>query len=99
MYKMKAKAFWKNSAKECAYIGVFIAAVIAVQAALSVAVGIELVTVLFAAYAYVFGARRGMIAATAFSLLPSKYLFSSGIHSLKNRSAILGELRFKIRSR
>ena len=69
MYKMKAKAFWKNSAKECAYIGVFIAAVIATQAALSVAVGIELVTVLFAAYAYTFGVRRGVIAATAFSLL------------------------------
>ena len=66
---MNAKGFWKNIAKECAYIGVFLATVIAAQAALSVAVGIELVTVLFAAYAYTFGARRGTIAATAFSLL------------------------------
>ncbi len=66
---MNAKTFWKSSAKECAYIGVFIAAVIAAQAALSVAVGIELVTVLFAAYAYTFGVRRGVIAATAFSIL------------------------------
>ena len=43
--------------------------VIGAQFALSVIPGVELVTVSFVAYAYVFGYRRGMVAATAFSLL------------------------------
>ena len=56
-------------AKECAYLAVFVATLIAVQLALSFLPGVELVTVLFVAYAFVFGVRRGMMAATAFSLL------------------------------
>lgn len=57
------------SAKDCAYIAVFVALVIAAQFVLSAVPGVELVTVLFVAYAFSFGAARGMIAATAFSLL------------------------------
>ena len=57
------------SAKECAYLAVFVSLVIALQLALSVLPGVELVTVSFVCYSYVMGARRGMIAATAFSLL------------------------------
>ena len=57
------------SAKECAYLAVFVALVIALQLAFSVLPGVELVTVSFVCYSYVMGARRGMIAATAFSLL------------------------------
>ena len=69
MYKVNDKRFWKNSAKECAYIGVFVATLIAAQAALAVVAGVELVSVLLATFAFVFGVRRGVIAATAFSLL------------------------------
>ncbi len=57
-----------NIAKECAYIAVFVALVIAVQLALA-AVPVEFVTLLFVCYAYVFGVKRGAIAATAFALL------------------------------
>ena len=66
-YKKQGKTDKKSkvaySAKECAYIAVFVALVIATQ------LGVELVTVLFVAYAYAFGTARGMIAATSFSLL------------------------------
>lgn len=55
--------------KECAYLAVFVALVIAAQLCLSAVAGVEVVTVLFAAYAFTFGAGRGMLAATAFSLL------------------------------
>lgn len=58
-----------RAAKESAYLAVFVALVIAAQLALSLLPGVELVTVLFVAYAFVFGVRRGMLAATAFSLL------------------------------
>ena len=57
------------SAKECAYLAAFVALVIALQLALSFVPGVELVTVSFITYSFVMGARRGMIAATAFSLL------------------------------
>ena len=57
------------SAKECAYIAVFVALVIGIQLALSVLPGIELVTVLFVCYAFSMGYGRGMVAATVFSLL------------------------------
>ena len=56
-------------AKDCAYIAVFVALAIAAQLAFSALPGVELVTVLFVAFSFVFGARRGMVAATAFSLL------------------------------
>lgn len=58
-----------HSAKESAYVAVFVALLIAVQLALSVLPGVELVTVLFVSFAFVFGKGRGMVAATAFSIL------------------------------
>lgn len=58
-----------QTGKECAYLAVFVALVLAAQLTLSVIPGVEIVTLLFVAYTSVFGAKRGMIAATAFSLL------------------------------
>ena len=58
-----------RSAKECAYLAVFVALLIGGQLALSAVPGVEIVTVLLVAYAFVFGACRGMMVATAFSLL------------------------------
>ena len=57
------------SAKDCAYIAVFVALTIAAQLALSVLPGVEVVTVLFISFSFVFGIKRGVIAATAFTLL------------------------------
>lgn len=65
----KLKTGTARSAKECAYLAVFVALVIAAQVVLSAVPGVELVTVLFVAYAYVYGCGRGMTAATAFALL------------------------------
>ncbi|MBR2646126.1 MAG: hypothetical protein IKD47_01005 [Clostridia bacterium] len=59
----------KRASKECAYLAVFVALLIAVQLCLSLVPGVELVTVLFVAYAFVFGVKRSVIAAIAFSLL------------------------------
>ena len=59
----------KKTAKECAYLAVFVALTISAQLALSAIPGIEIVTVLFVSYSFVFGTRRGALAATAFSLL------------------------------
>lgn len=56
-------------AKECAYLAVFVALVIASQVALAVVPGVELVTVMFVAYSFVMGVRRGMTAAVAFAFL------------------------------
>lgn len=58
-----------RSAKECAYLAVFVALVIAVQMVFSLVPGVELVTVLFVTYAFAMGPWRGVVAATAFSLL------------------------------
>lgn len=58
-----------RSGKECAYLALFVALVIAAQLVFAAVPGVEVVTVLFVAYAFVFGVRRGMLAATAFSLL------------------------------
>ena len=66
---MNANRARKNPAKECAVIGVFTAMTIAVQFALFYVPGVELVTVLFVSFSYAFGAKRGMVAATAFTLL------------------------------
>ena len=63
------KRFWVRSAKECAYLAVFVALLIGAQLPLAALPGVEIVTLLFVAYAFVFGIRRGMLAATAFSLL------------------------------
>lgn len=65
----KLKKITARSAKECAYLAVFVALVIAMQLALSFVPGVEIVTVSFVAYSLVMGARRGTVAATAFSLL------------------------------
>ncbi len=58
-----------RSAKECAYLAVFVALTIAAQLAFSLVPGVEVVTVLFVSYSFTFGWKRGMAAATAFSLL------------------------------
>lgn len=71
--KLRTEKTKKNgvarSAKECAYIAVFVALVISAQLVFAAIPGVELVTILFVAYAFTFGIARGMIAATAFSLL------------------------------
>ena len=64
-----SKTPFLRTAKECAYLAVFVAIVIAAQFALAAIPSVEAVTLLFVAYAYVFGVRRGTLAATAFSLL------------------------------
>ena len=58
-----------RSAKECAYIAVFVSLLIGAQLALSFLPGIEVVTALFVSYAFVMGIRRGMIVGVAFALL------------------------------
>lgn len=58
-----------RSAKECAYLATFVSLLIAAQLVFSFVPGVEIVTVLFVSYSFVMGARRGMIVATAFSLL------------------------------
>ena len=58
-----------KSAKECAFIAVFVATVIAAQLALSSIPGVEVVTVLFVAYAFAVGCNRSMLSATIFSFL------------------------------
>ena len=65
-YKENRKVF---TAKECALLAVFVALVIATQVILSAIPGVELVTVLFACYAFACGWKRGILAATTFSLL------------------------------
>ncbi len=57
-----------KTGKEIAYIAVFVAFVIAAQLSLSAIPGVELVTVSFIAFSFSFGGKRGVIAATAFSL-------------------------------
>ena len=58
-----------HTAKECAFLAMFLAVVIALQTALSFVPGVEFVTVLFICYVFVMGWERGMFAATAFSFL------------------------------
>lgn len=59
----------QNLGKDCAYIAVFVALTIAAQLCLSFIPGVEVVTVLFVAFSFAFGCRRGVVAATVFSLL------------------------------
>ena len=56
-------------AKEGALIGIFTALLIGGQLALSFVAGVEVVTVLLLSFSFYFGARRGVLVATAFSLL------------------------------
>lgn len=66
---MKFKRLEKNIAKECAYIAVFVALTIAVQVTLAVLPSVEAVTLLFVAYAFVFGVKRSVIAGLAFAFI------------------------------
>lgn len=59
----------QNLGKDCAYIAVFVALTIAAQLCLSFIPGVEVVTVLFVTFSFAFGCRRGIVAATVFSLL------------------------------
>ncbi len=65
----KRRKLYQNAGREVAYLSVFVALTIAAQLCLAVLPGVELVTVLFVGYAFAAGARRGMLAATAFSLV------------------------------
>ena len=67
--KMDAKNGMIRSAKEVARPAVFVAAVLAAQYVLSAVPFVEIVTLLFAVYAYSFGIARGVVAAVAFALL------------------------------
>ena len=58
-----------RSAKECAFIAVFVAVLIASQLVLSAIPGVEVVTALFAVYAFSFGYKKSLAVATTFSLL------------------------------
>ena len=60
---------WKNATKDLAYIAVFVALLIASQLVLAVLPGVEIVTLLFVCFSFVFGVKRAMISATAFSLM------------------------------
>ena len=60
---------FKTTAKECAFMSVFVALLISSQFILSAIPGVELVTVLFISYSCVMGSKRAMLCATAFSLL------------------------------
>ncbi len=65
----KLKKRGLRGSKECAYIAVFVALLIAAQLCLSFIPAVEVVTVLFISYAFAFGIGRGVLVATAFSLL------------------------------
>lgn len=67
--KKAVKTKIAHSAKECAIIGVYVAVLLSSQLVLAVVPGVEVVTALFAVYAFCFGAKRGVAVATAFSLL------------------------------
>ena len=58
-----------RTAKDCAYVAVFVALVMAVQLVFSSVPGVEVVTVLFVTFAFTFGVTKGVCAATTFSLL------------------------------
>ncbi len=70
---MSNQETWKNgavrSAKEVARTAVFVAMVIGSQYALSAVPFVEVVSLLFICYAFVFGVLRGVVAAVAFALL------------------------------
>jgi thiamine transporter ThiT len=58
-----------SSAKEIAILAMMTALLIGGQLMLSFVAGVEIVTVLLLCFAYSFGAKRGMVVATSFSLL------------------------------
>ena len=67
--KKQTKTTMVGSAKECALIGVYVAVLLSSQLVLAVVPGVEVVTALFAVFAFCFGAKRAVAVATAFSLL------------------------------
>ena len=58
-----------SPSKEIAYIAITCAALLGGQFVFSFVVGIEIVTLILVCFSFVFGARRGIICAVAFSLL------------------------------
>lgn len=66
-YTKKGKVI--TAGRECAYLAVFVALLLASQLVFAAIPGVELVTVLFVAFSFSLGVRRGVLAATAFSLL------------------------------
>lgn len=64
-----AKKRAARSAKECAFIAVFVALIICAQFALSFVPGVEIVTLLFVVFSFSMGIRRGVISALAFAFL------------------------------
>ena len=67
--KTTKKSVIKRTSKDCAYIAVFVALLIAAQLCFAFIPGVEIVTVLFIAYSFTFGVKRGVLAAVAFSLV------------------------------
>ncbi len=67
--KEQSKTGKGRTAKDCAFLAVFVALLIASQTALAVLPGVEVVTVLFVSFSFVFGVKKGMLSATAFSFL------------------------------
>lgn len=59
----------QRASKECAYVAVFVALTIVAQLCFAAIPGVEVVTLLFVSFTFSFGAKRGVFAATAFSLL------------------------------
>ena len=58
-----------RTAKDCALLSVFVAILISAQLVLSAIPGVEVVTVLFVAYAFAVGWQKATFTATAFSLV------------------------------
>lgn len=67
--KGKAVKIAGRSAKELAVLAVFVALLLGGQALFSAVPGVEIVTALVVCFSFAFGASRGMLAVTAFSLL------------------------------
>lgn len=65
----KRKSTILSSAKECAFAAVFVAILIVSQFAFSAIPGVEVITLLFCTYSFVFGWKRGVISAIVFSLI------------------------------
>lgn len=58
-----------STAKELTSIALFVALLIGAQTVLSAVAGLEIVSLLLACYAFVYGAKRGAVCAVAFALL------------------------------
>ena len=72
MYEMNIRNEKKHKrlgARDCAYIALFVALMLASQMVLASLPGVEIVTVLVIVFSFVFGVKRGVFAVTAFSVL------------------------------